>query len=119
MNDSEQIDEYLVASGTGGVSRRDLDLLATYAALNGAGYCQHGCGQCAASCPNGVEISEVLRTRMYDVDYGDRELARTDYAAIRGDASPCLGCTGTPCRAACPNGIPISDFTRDAVRRLA
>lgn len=119
MNDAASIDEFLGASGSGEVSGRDLGLLATYAGLNGAGYCQHGCDRCAGSCPNGVEISEVLRTRMYDVDYGDRDLARRDYSAIAGDAGPCLACTGDPCRTACPNGIPISDFTRDAARRLA
>jgi predicted aldo/keto reductase-like oxidoreductase len=119
MNDAATIDEYLGASGSGGVSRGGLDLLGTYAALNGARYCQHGCDRCAGSCPNGVEISEVLRTRMYDVDYADRDLARRDYAAIAGNASPCLACTGEPCRTACPNGIPISDYTRDTARRLA
>jgi predicted aldo/keto reductase-like oxidoreductase len=118
MNDPKSIDEYLGASGTGGVSRRDLGLLGTYATLNGAGYCQHGCDACASSCPSGVEISEVLRTRMYDVDYGDRELARADYAAIAGNGSACLGCTGSPCAIACPNGIPIPEFTRSAAQRL-
>jgi len=119
MNDAAMIDEYLGASGSEEVSRRDIDLLATYAGLNGAAYCQHGCDRCAGSCPNGVEIAEVLRTRMYDVDYADGDLARRDYSAIAGDAAPCLACTGDPCRAACPNGIPISDFTREAARRLA
>ena len=60
----------------------------------------------------------ALRTRMYDVDYRDRELAREEYAQLGAGASACLGCDGTPCAGACPNGIPIADFTRDAARRL-
>jgi len=118
MNDAESIDEYLVASGSTAVSRHDVDLLSRYAAMNAAAYCQHGCGRCAGSCPAGVEIAEVLRTRMYDVDYGDRELARSDYAAIAGGASPCVACSGEPCAGACPIGIPISALTRDAAARL-
>jgi Fe-S oxidoreductase len=65
-----------------------------------------------------VAISEVLRTRMYDVDYGDRDLARRDYAQLGAAASPCLSCAAPACAGACPNGIPIPTLTRDAARRL-
>lgn len=119
MKSPDQIDEYLGASGTTGVSARDLKLLGIYAGLNGKSYCQHGCNICESSCPADVEISEVLRTRMYDVDYGDAELARRDYAQLGKAASPCLACDGTPCAGACPNRIPIARFTKDAALRLA
>jgi predicted aldo/keto reductase-like oxidoreductase len=119
MNRPEQVDEYLGASGAGAVSSEDLELLERYAARNGARYCQHGCAACQASCPSDVPISEVLRTRMYAVDYRDAALARDDYAALEGDANPCLSCTVAPCAGACPNGVPIPEFTRDAARRLA
>ncbi len=119
MKKPGQIDEYLGASGSGRVSAGDMRLLETYAARNGALYCQHGCSVCEGSCPADVPISEVLRTRMYDVDYADPEFAREEYAKLDRNASPCLMCTGEPCAGACPNGIPISDFTRDAGRRLA
>jgi len=118
MNKPKQIDDYLAASGTARVTRSDLRLLEGYAAKNGALYCQHACNACAASCPHGVEVSEVLRTRMYDVDYRDPELAREDYAKLEVGASPCLGCDGAPCAGACPNGIPIAKFSRDAANRL-
>jgi predicted aldo/keto reductase-like oxidoreductase len=55
---------------------------------------------------------------MYDVDYGDRELARRDYAQLAAAASPCLGCVAPACARACPNGLPIPTLTRDAARRL-
>jgi len=118
MTEREQIDEYLGASGAGQVGRGELRLLEGYAARNGARYCQHGCGACETSCPEGVAISEVLRTRMYEVDYGDRELARRDYAQLGVAASPCLGCAAPACANACPNGLPIPTLTRDAAQRL-
>ena len=118
MNDAEMIDEYLGASGTSKLSRTDLELLGRYAAKNGAAYCQHGCSQCDGACPAGVPISEVLRTRMYEVDYRDLEFARDEYALLSPNAAACLGCDGTPCENACPNGIPISDLTRETAHRL-
>ncbi len=118
MKSPDQIDEFLGASGSSRVTRGDLRLLHRYARLNGRSYCQHGCGICEGSCPAGVAISEVLRTRMYDVDYGDPELARSEYALLGAGASACLACDGTPCAGACPNGIPIAEFTRDAAARL-
>jgi hypothetical protein len=118
MNNPEQIDEYLGASGEDPVGRREMGLLERYAALNGGRYCQHGCGICEGSCPRGVPISEVLRTRMYDIDYGDRELARRDYAQLGDAARACLTCAAPVCVGACSNGIPIAALTRDAARRL-
>ena len=60
-----------------------------------------------------------MRTRMYDVDYGDRALAKADYARLDGGAAACLACTHQACRNACPYGIPIPAFTRDTASRLA
>ena len=118
MTSAADIDEYVAASGTGPTSAADMPLLARYAALQGSRYCQHACNACETSCPAGVEVSEVLRTRMYDVDYGDPMLARADYAGLGAGARACLACNGTPCLNACPNGIPIAVFARDAATRL-
>ena len=119
MNDTASIDEYVAASGAGPLSAEELGLLGRYAELQGPRYCRPGCGACAESCPAGVEIAEVLRTRMYDVDYRDPLLARTDYAALgSGGASACLSCEGAPCLGACPPGLPIAAFTRDTALRL-
>ena len=65
-----------------------------------------------------VEIGEVLRTRMYALDYRDEALARIDYAALDRDASPCLGCAHQACLGACPYGLPIPALTRDTATRL-
>jgi predicted aldo/keto reductase-like oxidoreductase len=118
MTSIEEIDEYVSASGEPEVRGQDLHLLARYAYLQGARYCRHGCDFCAGACPEGVAIAEVLRTRMYDVDYGDRALATADYAELGAGASACLSCPHQACRDACPYGVPIPEFTRDAATRL-
>ena len=119
MTSKSSIDEYVAASGEPRMSTADLHLLELYASLQGARYCQHGCNVCEGSCPKGVDIAEVLRTRMYDVDYGDRKLALDDYAKLGDAAAPCLGCSNQVCYDVCPNTIPIAAFTRDAALRLA
>ena len=118
MNSKEEIDEYVAASGTAKVSAVDMELLERYALLQGGRYCQSACNDCGGSCPQNVAIAEVLRTRMYDVDYGDPLLARTEYAALGKPAEACLTCTTQSCLKACTKGIPIAEYTLDAALRL-
>ena len=119
MTSRGRIDEYLGASGSAERRAGDLRLLARYAYRQSARYCQPSCDACAGACPAGVDIAEVLRTRMYDVDYGDRRLAKDDYARLAGGgASACLDCRHQACLGACPFGLPIAVFTRDAAARL-
>jgi uncharacterized protein len=118
MNGSAEIDEYVAASGEPELRGEDLQLLDRYAYLQHARYCRHGCNFCADACPEQVAIAEVLRTRMYDVDYGDPALAVEDYAKLGVGASACLTCAHQACLNACPYGIPIPEFTRDAATRL-
>ncbi len=118
MSDRDSIDEYIAASGSGQNSAYDRQLLERYAYLRAGNYCQPGCNACGNVCPKKVEITEVLRTRMYDVDYGDHALARDEYAALGDGAFACTDCTTQECLGACPIGVPIADFTRDAARRL-
>ncbi|HZO09404.1 MAG TPA: aldo/keto reductase, partial [Myxococcota bacterium] len=82
MRSPEQVDEYVAASGSEGRARADFPLLARYEARNGRSQCQPGCGACAASCPDGVPISDALRSRMYAVDYGDAGQALGEYARL-------------------------------------
>ncbi|MGC1951413.1 MAG: aldo/keto reductase [Gammaproteobacteria bacterium] len=119
MTSKDEIAEYVGASGQAEVSQDDLRLLGIYAAQHAASYCQHGCNVCEGSCPQDVPIAEVLRTRMYAVDYRNMLLARTDYAQLGGGAYACLACAHQRCLTACPKGIPIARFTRDAALRLA
>jgi len=117
MTSPSDIDEYVGASGRPSASE-DLPLLRRYARANGASQCRHGCAECLSACPYGVPIGEVLRTRMYAVDYGDPALARSEYALLPAGAAPCLSCAAQPCRGACPHGLPIERLLAPAHRLL-
>jgi predicted aldo/keto reductase-like oxidoreductase len=119
MTSASLVDEYLGASGGQAAAADDLPLLARYAQGPGSSYCRHGCGACLDACPRGVDIGEVLRARMYAVDYGDLALARAEYARLGHDAAPCLTCTAQPCQRACPHGVPIARFVAPAHRMLS
>jgi predicted aldo/keto reductase-like oxidoreductase len=119
MSSPELIDEYVGASGGAMTSQSDLELLARYVEMRVGSYCQPGCSACESSCPHGVAIAEVLRTRMYAVDYGDPVLARAEYAELGDGASACLTCAHRSCLRACPLGIPIAELTCDAATRLS
>lgn len=119
MTSAEKIDEFLGASGWRGLARGDMQLLERYAWLNRAGYCRPACNDCEGSCPRGVPIAEVLRTRMYAVDYGDPAQAREEYALLARNAQACISCDGAPCAKACTHGVPIDRFCRPVHALLA
>jgi predicted aldo/keto reductase-like oxidoreductase len=119
MKSPAQIDEYLGASGWTRAAAGDGRVLARYEAREGRRQCRYGCSACSGACPAGVEISEVLRTRMYAEDYDSLELARSEYARIGTGAAACLSCSGQPCAGACPHGLPIPELTRRTGRLLS
>jgi predicted aldo/keto reductase-like oxidoreductase len=120
MRNRAEVDEYLGASGwKGAPPQADVGLLSRYFAANASYQCRYGCSECADSCPSGVAISEVLRTRMYARDYGDLELARADYAALGEGAGACLSCSVRSCAGACPYGLELDAWTEDTHRWLA
>ena len=118
MTGEAQIEEYLGASGAASVDRQARYLLDKYADLNGANYCTHACNLCEGSCPHGVPIADVLRTRMYATDYQDVAFAQSEYALLASNASACLTCSGAPCQDACPNGIEINQLCAPTHRML-
>ncbi len=119
MTSRESIDEYLGASGSRTVGAADLSLLRRYARVNRTSYCKHACNACEGACPAGVAIADVMRTRMYAVDYGDLRMARDEYAMIASNAQACLSCSGKPCAGACPHGLKIDSLTAPTHRLLA
>ena len=119
MTSRASIDEYLGASGARTARKEDLPLLWRYARLNGASYCRHACNACEGACPAGVAIADVMRTRMYAVDYGDLRMAREEYAMIASNAAACLSCTAKPCAGACPHGLRIDALTAPTHHLLA
>src|SRR5262245_24908601 len=119
MTSGPLIDEYLGASGWRATADGDLPLLRRYARVNGASYCRHACQDCSRACPYGVQVGDVLRARMYAVDYGDLRLARSEYAMLSGGAAACLSCSAQPCLGACSHGLPIERLLPMTHRMLA
>lgn len=119
MSSTPQVIEFLGASGSERLEASDLRLLDQYASLNSNTYCRPLCNDCYSSCPYNVEIGEVLRTRMYAVDYGDVSYARDEYAMLNRDASACVGCSGAPCANACTYGLNIADLCDSTHELLA
>ncbi|MGH7818456.1 MAG: aldo/keto reductase, partial [Candidatus Binatia bacterium] len=116
MTSPRRIDEYVGASGWTSTRAGDLPLLHRYALRRSDAYCRFGCDLCHASCPSGVAVSEVLRARMYALDYGDHALAREEYAKLGAGAAACIACADPTCADACPHGLPIASLTASTHR---
>ena len=101
------------------MSEEDLSLLWRYAQMQGASYCKHACNACEGACPADVAIPDVMRTRMYALDYGDLRMARDEYSMIVGNAAACLSCTAKPCANACPHGLKIDTLIAPTHRLLS
>ena len=119
MTNPAGIDEYLGASGWQTTAQPDLPLLYRYAKLNGASYCRLACNGCEGACPEGVPIADVLRTRMYAVDYRDMRLARGEYGLLGAGASACLTCAHQACAGSCAYGLPVQTLLAPTHRMLA
>ena len=104
--DSQQIDEYLHASGSR-LEASDFAVLERYQELTAGKHCRQHCGVCLSTCPEGLPIHDVLRQRMYFEQGAEKEAMRL-YAKLERNASACLGCAA-PCTGACPDGIAIRD----------
>ena len=118
MKSNSQIDEYLRASGETRPQAGDARMLRGYLAAHGDSQCRQGCGACADACPEGVQISEVLRARMYAEDYGEVEAGRVTYASLAEGAAACSECNHKACLAACPYGLNVPERTRTTPRTL-
>ena len=118
MRSPSDIDEFLVASGGARVTRRDVDLLRRYVTLNDGTYCRPLCDACESSCPENVQIADVLRHKMYFEDYGAERMAMEGYAKLAHNAAACAECTHQRCLGSCPYGLSVPELTRQAHRLL-
>ncbi|MBW2274336.1 MAG: aldo/keto reductase [Deltaproteobacteria bacterium] len=124
MRSLRQVIEYVGASGqvgaggVGGLGKDEARLLREYVRLANASYCRNDCGECESSCPASVSIPDVLRARMYAVDYGAGEMAQDSYERAKVNAAACESCSNPTCLAACPYGVAIPELTREAARLL-
>ncbi|HIL98806.1 MAG TPA: 4Fe-4S dicluster domain-containing protein, partial [Pseudomonadales bacterium] len=115
--ETQQVDEYLYASGQS-LTKNDVAVLDNYDELIAGTHCFAHCGECLDSCPVSLPINDILRQRMYFEDYGDQKQAIELYAALDKKADACLTCAA-PCEAACPEGIPIKDRMLGAHEKLS
>lgn len=81
-------------------------------------YCSF-CEQCLPTCPQKVDIPEIMRSLMYHTGYGNPSLASQTYAEIgsRQNLKACENCVS--CVASCPNGNDISRALHTAQRIFA
>ncbi len=113
------LDRYIPASGEA-FGAEDQKRLDQYAALHGMDYCRTGCGDCEATCPEGVPIATILRQQMYFEDYGDEKRAMQGYAHLEKNAAACLDCgSNDPCNDGCPYGLKVGGKLRAAHRTLS
>lgn len=118
MKTTAHVDEYVGASGAGAPDQAGEQLLRRYAAAQANRQCRYGCDACLDACPAGVPIAEVLRTRMYALDYEDPAFARSEYRGLSPNGSACLSCSERTCAGACPFGLPLAEWVPDTHRRL-
>lgn len=118
MQSTNQVDEFVTASGSVKMTQHDDALLRQYVALNDATYCRPLCNACEPACPEQVQIAEVLRHKMYFEDYGSERMAMEGYASLAHQASACVTCAHQRCLHACPYGLPVPELTRQAHRLL-
>ena len=82
-------------------------LLERYYLLNKENICPPGCDICRNSCPNDVDIADIMRSKMYALDYHEVNKSLDTYSKINTNASICSSCSGTPCLSACGYGLDI------------
>ena len=118
ISDKSQVDEYIKATHKS-FSKIDLDLLNAYAARYSDQHCRQ-CNDCESVCPAGIPIAATLRHRMYDLDYGWHEIARTGYQRLQINtrAANCSSCSA-PCLQACKAGLAVKELVQDTNARLA
>lgn len=87
------------------LSLDDRDILDEYRRACDNAYCRQ-CGRCAAACPHGVDVANVMRYRMYFRNYGFEKEAMTRYAALDDTRKPlrCDSCDA-PCETACQHSL--------------
>ena len=85
-------------------------LLDKYYRINHKSLCPPGCGICKNTCPNNVEITEVMRSKMYALDYKNSSKALHAYSSIKNNAVTCLSCSGEPCSNGCGYDLDIKNL---------
>ena len=111
----EMFDSFLKAMQETLTSQEDFELY-RHAQKNRSNNCMM-CGECEQICPEGIEISTLLRCKMYYNDQlGDSETAKNVYDNIkssRRNTQHCDSCS--KCEKQCPNNIRIKNELKDVI----
>jgi predicted aldo/keto reductase-like oxidoreductase len=93
----------------------DHAVLNEYAEATRSRHCA-GCAQfCEAALDHQVPVCDVMRALMYHRSYGDHELARTAFRRLPETARRGLaGFDYAAAERACPHGLPIAQWMREA-----
>ena len=107
MNTIEQVEQN-VAAIKQPFSEADQDMLRSLAAYNTQRFCRM-CGACNGKCPNGLAVSDLVRTAMYVDGYKDVHRARSSMMSIPVENRQicCRQCD--TCLVHCPNGVAVRD----------
>lgn len=98
---------------------RDWNALEQYAEETRCGYCA-GCSSLCSAAADGAPISDVMRHLMYYNSYGDRDLARSQFAGLPPDFRAKLATIDySAAERACPHGLPIARLMKEAGELLA
>ncbi len=102
------------------LTRGEVEALRRYALETQAGYCA-GCGQiCQDAVGGAVPVNEVMRCLMYHHYYGEPELARLTFAGLPAEVRQRLTSVDfSRAERACPQGLAITAFMREAAEMLA
>ena len=107
MTSNSLINELTSISNNKYTDNKYFPLLKQYYKLNHESICPPGCGVCKNSCPKDVQISDIMRSKMYALDYKNPNKALLTYKSIENNASVCLSCSGEPCSSSCNYNLDI------------
>ena len=119
MTSNSLIDEITTISDKKYAKNHYFELLKKYYQINHESICPPGCGVCKNVCPSNVEISEVMRSKMYALDYKNPNKALLTYSSINNNALACLSCSGKPCLNSCNYNLDIKNLNVMSHKLLA
>ncbi len=110
MTSESLIDELAMFDSNNINQVKSYNLLEKYFFLNSKNICPPGCDICNNVCPNDVNIPDVMRSKMYALDYKNPRKALISYSQIANNASDCLSCSGEPCLHKCGYDLDIKNL---------
>ncbi len=119
-NDALLISNVAAALDRTTLSKADRECLNGFAQATCNQYCS-GCTEiCAAALPQMPYVSTVMRSVMYDINYGEFDRARELFTGIPGDVRSRIAYIDfTEAEARCPNHLPVGSIMAEAVKRFS